>query len=164
MYKGGEYLRYLVSKKGIKPLVFPTILYNFLILLMLVITSIDGETDAKYVMIILIFTFLTLDGTLFYLYMQCLSVVLFSNTTVECYFLKKKRRSIPYDEILEFGDCWIRGVKYIYITRMMLSNHQREEKLFDLYRKTRDVIVFEYQEDVMQFLKQNYAENLYSDT
>ena len=62
------------------------------------------------------------------------------------------RRIIPYDEITEYGIFFDRQIKFIFISRMELTEFQKEEKMFQLYQKTKNVIVLEYNNEVMQFL------------
>jgi len=81
------------------------------------------------------------------------SIVVFEEDVVKCLFRKRTRREIKYDEIKDYGVFWIGKIKFIYVSRMVLTEIQRNAEAFRLYSKTKDVIVLEYQIEVMDFLE-----------
>lgn len=146
-------MKYLVAPKGARPLLIPSVLYNAIIIIAIVMTSIDSQKEAKYVLWLFIAAFIMNNITMTYMYIQCLSMVRFQDDMVKCTFMGRVRRRIAYDEVVEYDAVWIRGVQYIYLTRMEMTDYQREHKVFDLYRKTKDVIVLQYHEEVEEYLK-----------
>jgi len=71
---------------------------------------------------------------------------------IKCVFLKKVRRIMPYNEIKDYGTFWSGKEKFIYISKIKLSEFQKNAEGFQLYRKTKNVLVLEYQEAVMNLL------------
>jgi hypothetical protein len=60
---------------------------------------------------------------------------------------------IDFDEINDYGIFWFGRTKFIYISRIVLTDVQKNAEAFLLYRKTKDVIVLEYQEQVIDCLE-----------
>jgi len=121
-----------------------------LIILVLATTEIDKMSLIVATILILLiaifniwaFPFLKLWG----------SFLLFTDD-IKCISSKKVRQIIPYTEIAEYGTVWYGREKFIYISRIELSEFQRHTQVFYLYRKTKDVLVVQYHEEIMDFLK-----------
>lgn len=78
----------------------------------------------------------------------------FEKDAVRCTFLNKTRRLIPYNEIKDYGIYRENGVKFIYISKVTLSEHERQKKISYLYRRTKNVIVVQYDAEIMEFIKE----------
>jgi len=72
---------------------------------------------------------------------------------IKCVFGSRVRRTIDFDEINDYGIFWFGRTKFIYVSRIVLTEVQKNTEAFLLYRKTKDVIVFEYQEKVIDCLE-----------
>ena len=89
------------------------------------------------------------------------SIVIFDHDNVKCTFIKKVRRKLNYPDIQECG-LFKTGTMYdgsetfIYISRYKLDKKKiKTVKAYPylLYTKTKDVIVVQYKDDIMEFLK-----------
>lgn len=148
-------MKFYVSKKGAYPYLMTLVLYNICSIVILVLLSLWAKPSSEKHVAIFLFgvLFPLLNTTIsFYMYMLCMSVICFKETRVECCYGKILRRSIPYEEVKEYGIVWMLGVKYLYVSRRELTKNQRERRMFDLYKKTRDVVVFTYQEEAFNLL------------
>jgi hypothetical protein len=146
------FMKYYVCKKGAKTLIPITALYNVVCIVIIIIAAVDKQKEARYIAFVFICAIIILNFTLFYLFKNLLSYVIFKDKEVRCKFMNLDRRIIPYDEITEYGIFFDRQIKFIFISRMELTEFQKEEKMFQLYQKTKNVIVLEYNNEVMQFL------------
>lgn len=148
-------MKFVVSKKGVKPLIFPWALYNSIsvVAILFSIIDIDKQSNSKYVLIVFSILLIILNTTFFVFIMHCLSVVYFEKEVISCKFLGKIRRQIPYKCIKEYGIARVRNIPYIYITRLDLTDYQRTHKTFDLYRNTKGMIIFQYQERALEYLR-----------
>ena len=145
-------MKFTVYKKGVLAYLPVTILYNLVFCIAIIITSLDPQKEAKYVMIFSIVAVILLNVMLFTRYQILLSSVVFEKDAVKCTFLKRKRRIIAYNEIKDYGVFWEASIKFIFISKIELSEFQREEKAFELYKKTKNVIVLQYHDKVINFL------------
>ncbi|OJU14234.1 MAG: hypothetical protein BGN88_12370 [Clostridiales bacterium 43-6] len=145
-------MKYVVSRKGVLAFLPVSILYNIVSLVAIVLTTLDSQEEAKYVRFIFIIVLFLLNITLFFLYKTVGSSVTFENDRVRCSFLKITIKSISYNDIKYYGVFWEKGIKFIYISKMELSQFQKDEKMFELYKKTKDVIVVQYHDDIMEHL------------
>lgn len=146
------FMKYYVCKKGAKTLVPITVLYNVVCIVIILIAATDKQKEARYIVFVFICAIIILNFTLLYLFKNLLSYVIFNDKEVRCKFVNLNRRIIPYKEITEYGVFYDRQIKFIFISRMELTEFQKEEKMFHLYKKTKDVIVLQYNNEVMQFL------------
>ena len=86
------------------------------------------------------------------------SIVSFEDNEINCAFWGKIRRNISYAEIKEYG-VFHAGALYdgrsgfICISRIELAEDQRDKTAYRLYYKTKDVIVLEYSEKIMEHLQ-----------
>lgn len=85
------------------------------------------------------------------------STISFEENCVECIFLKSTRKSISYSEVQEYGTFFYGTLnqgtsKFIAISRIKLSENDKIDA-YNLYRKTNDVIVVEYRNEIMELLK-----------
>lgn len=147
-------MKFVVYKQWASSLLPATILWNVGILLGVYLTTFDHQKEANIVRIFLAVALIILNVYLFYMYRMLTSVVIFEEDAVKCSFLKRTRRLIPYKEIREYGVFWEKGVKYIYISTAVLSETERN-KAFELYKKTKNVIVLQYNDEAMDFLSEH---------
>jgi len=55
---------------------------------------------------------------------------------------------------LSYGIYRENGVKFIYISKVTLSEHERQKKISYLYRRTKNVIVVQYDAEITEFIKE----------
>lgn len=146
-------MEFFVSKKGAIHLLPVTILDNIGCIFAIVVLQTDNQSITKYMLVAAIVFMLVLNILLFELYKTCLSIVTFEENLVKCSFLGKVRQRILYDEIEEYGITWERSVEYIYISKIELTMEQRNQKVFELYKKTSNIIVFQYNNKATIFLQ-----------
>ena len=146
-------MRFTVYKRGVKDYLAVTILYNVLYIFFIILFSLDDNTHD--LMIVCTILWIILDITLLTRYELLLSSIIFEKDVIKCKFIYRTRIVMRYDEIKEYGICWESAQQFVYISRMELSDFQRKERLWELYRKTRDVIVFRYTEEAQKYLAEN---------
>ena len=151
-------MKFTVTKKGAKVLVPVTILYNVLGIIVLIYASFSDQVAASFVMIFLLVFLIVADLALIRMYYFSLCKVYFEPNGVRCKFLNSSRRYIQYDEIKEYGVFFDKISLFVCISRVELSAFQRENKAFQIYMKTKDVIVFEYEKKAMDFLDKKLLE------
>ena len=105
-------------------------------------------------MYLFIFILVLLNVTLFMMYQSILSTIIFEKDVIKCVFLGRIRRVIPVNTIREYGVFWERGLQFIYISRRELSEYQRREQMFKMYKKNKDILVMQYQEEAMKYLQE----------
>ena len=81
------------------------------------------------------------------------SSIVFEDNFVKCVFFKRVRRTMAYCEIKDYGTFWRGREKFIYISRFRLNEIQRNAEVFKLYSKTNDVLVLQYSDDVIKYIK-----------
>ena len=86
------------------------------------------------------------------------SVISFEENIIKCMFLKKVRQIITYNEIEDYGvfccgTMFQGGDRFIYISRFKLSENQKGVEAYRLYRKTKDVLVLQYHDEVFSLIK-----------
>jgi len=81
------------------------------------------------------------------------SSIVFDENNIKCVFLKRVRRMMVYDEINDIGTAVYGNVRFIYMSRFELSESQRNREVFVLYKKTKDVLVLQYRDEIMEHLK-----------
>lgn len=147
-------MEFVVYKQWASRLLPATILWNVVTLLVIYITTFDNQPEASIARILLTANLIFLNVFLFYMYRMLASLVIFEEDVVKCSFLKRTRRLIPYKDIREYGVFWEKGKKYIYISKAELSETERK-KAFELYKKTKNVIVLQYNDEAMDFLSEH---------
>ena len=157
---GVNIVKFMVSKKGVRPLLIPLILYNSIFVVSFILALLDAKEDviARIIAIIMIILFLVNTITAIYLLIPCIVTVSFDKDEVKCSLMKKVTQRIPYNKIKDYGEVWIRGVKYIYLSETGLSDSQKENKLFDLYKKHNNVIVMQFQKEALSLLNERITE------
>jgi hypothetical protein len=70
----------------------------------------------------------------------------------DCLILGKVKRDIPYYEIKDYGIFWLQGTKFIYISRIELTEYQINVQAYLLYKKSKDVIAVEFHEEIINKL------------
>ena len=147
------FMKYYVCRHKLESLVFVTILYNLVCLVAIILTAMDtSQIESKYIMVSFIIAIFVLNIALFSIYKTSLTKVIFENDKISCQFLNKVTRKMLYDNIEEYGVFYRKGVKFIYISQIFLSDSQRDNQIFQLYKKSQDIIILQYQDAVMQFL------------
>ena len=86
------------------------------------------------------------------------SLVLFEENKIKFMFLKFVRRIMQYNEIKDYGvfrceTMFQRGEKFIYISRFELTKEQRSSETYRLYKKNKNVLVLQYYEEALNFIK-----------
>ena len=131
-----------------------TIVNNLVLIIAIIIAAIDKQLEAKFAMYLFIFILVLLNVTLFTMYQSILSTIIFEKDVIKCVFLGRIRRVIPVNTIREYGVFWERGLQFIYISRRELSEYQRREQMFKMYKKNKDILVMQYQEEAMKYLQE----------
>lgn len=147
-------MRFIVCKKGFRSIFPVTLLYNCIAVIGIVITAMDQQRESKYVLIILSIVLIAINS---WFYFQCrylLAVIVLKEEEMVCRFLNAVRKRIRYNEVKEYGEYFDRGIKMIYVSTFPLTERQREQQLFRLFKKSQGVIVFQYQEQAMAVLRE----------
>lgn len=149
-------MKYHVSKIGAKVTLIPAVLYNMILIGIIIFALIDSRNQKEAIYAALLFILFFIGNNIYVLYnlALCLPSVTFEKDAVRCSFMKKTKIIIPYSEIAEYDVVWLRGYFYIYISRTKLNmdDDQIQSEIFELYKKTKDVIVFDYHEEAIDFL------------
>lgn len=148
-------MKYIVCKKGLLSLIPVTILYNIVASAIIIITSKAQQKEATFLTVFFVATIIVLNLTLLYLYRMLGSYIIFENDVVKCVFLKRVRYTIPLCDIKDYGIYWEKGIKFIYVANFKLTENQRINRVFDLYKKTKNIIVFQFNEDAINFISKN---------
>ena len=83
----------------------------------------------------------------------------FEENSVKCTFNKKVRREILYTDIKDYvlflaGTYQLGTAKFIGLSRNIVPESQRDDTMYSLYSKTKDVIILEYNEKARDFIKE----------
>jgi hypothetical protein len=148
-------MKYVVYKKWPSSLLPATIVWNLSVPLGIYVTTFDYQPEATIARILLIVGLIILDAFLLYMYLVLVSSVTFEKDAVRCSILNKTRRLIPYKEIKDYGIYWEKGVEFIYISKVTLSEFEKRKKAFDLYKKTKNVIIVQYDDEIVDFLREH---------
>jgi len=149
-------MKYFVWKKRFIALIGDLILVNVVFIAMLIFFFVQNggfEIFAFFGIIIVIIDVFSLPHLRFEG-----SVISFEDTEIKCVFLKKVRRVISYNEIKDIGIVFGRTVfqgreRFIYISRFKSPELQVNNKAFIMYRKTKDVIVVQHNDKIIDLLK-----------
>jgi len=159
-------MRFYVWKKKVHGLITGFLVINllglpFVILLALVLitygtSELGWQGIAAITMFLVSLSFLNIVG-IAQTPNECSSVV-FEDSEIKCVFLKRIRRQISYDEIKDIvlfpgGTPQLGTIQYIGISRFPVPKEMRNITMYKLYTKTKDVIVVEHHESIMELLK-----------
>ena len=86
------------------------------------------------------------------------AITSFEDDVINYKSLNKIKRMICYDEVVEYGVFhyinYPYADNYIYISRIEISKSQRNhEGISELFEKTKDIIILQYHDEAMEFLK-----------
>jgi len=148
-------LKFLVWKKRFFSVTFHFVSLNIVFLSLLVFLITHGQPLQIALSVITIsfnvlaFSILRHEG----------SIISFDENCVDCMFLGITRKSISYSEIQDYGTFFYRTInqgssKFIVISRVKLTEIDKMD-VYNLYRKTDDVIVVEYRIEILKLLKAN---------
>lgn len=147
-------MRFFACREGFKAILPVTIMYNLIAIIGIVLTAIDSHKEAKYVLIILCLVILIINS---WFYSQCrylLAVIILTEEEIQCRFLHKIRKSIRYNDINEYGVYFDKKIRMMYVSKFVITDQQKQQQLFNIYKNSRDVIVFQFQEKAMAVLKE----------
>lgn len=113
----------------------------------------EGQ-DATVAIVLTIAGLLTLNALLFGIYLTVASLVILEENAIKCIFFNRLRRCIPFKEVKDYGVFWEKGLQYVYVSRYVLSEYDTN-RAFELYKKTKDVIVFQHNEEALKFLREH---------
>jgi len=149
-------VKYIVWRKRFVSLIGNLIVVDILLISVIVFFWFHGggfETIAPlsailFVINVLYFVMLRFEG----------SVIVFEENEVRCVFLNYVRRMIPYTDIRDYGlfhcGTMFQGrERFIYISRFEMPGSQRDAEAYKLYKKTKNVLVLQYNEDAFNILK-----------
>jgi len=148
-------MKFKVYKKWASSLLPATIFINLGGLFIIIVAALDKQKEATIAMSLALVGLITFNGLMFNIYKTLVSSVIFEKDAIRCSFLKRTRRLIAFKEIRDYGIFWERSTKFIFISKVKLSEVERNKKAFELYKKTKNVIVLEYNDEVMSFLKEH---------
>ena len=147
--------RYPVLQKKITSLVATTVVYNLIVVALLVFIIIFSEKEKAIYWLGSSMAFLIVTNIfLFSFYNSDLCYVQFEKKMVKCNLRKKTKKGIFYQDVKEYGIVWYKGVQFIYISKIRLTDSERYSFIYDLCRNKKDVIAFMYQEEALQILKE----------
>ena len=149
--------KFFVFKKFARSVMGSMIICNILLGVFIfgnVFLLIMGTNEVFSVVIILLIVLLSFNIPVFFVYRQGYSYIQFSEKTIECSFGNKMQRGITYQDIKEYGVVWYRGERFIYVSKVQLTDRDRYNFIYDMYRKKKDVIALMYQEEALQILKE----------
>jgi len=148
-------MKFFVLKKRISSIFGNLIILNVVLISFVLVVGIllPNKYDAIMIALFVLPFFVLFNALAFRLLRFYGSSIVFESDDVTCTFLKRVRRVIPYNEIKDYGTVWYERMKFIYISRFSLNEKQRHADVFVLYRKTKDVLVLEYHDQVIELLK-----------
>lgn len=148
-------MKFKVYKKWASRLLPGTILVNLAGLFIIIVAALDQQKEANIAMILAVVGLIIFNGLVFNIYQTLVSLVAFEKDAVRCSFLGRTRRLIPFKEIRDYDVFLHADTKFIFMSKVKLSEVERNKKAFQLYNKTKNVIVVEYNDEVIDFLKEN---------
>ena len=145
-------MKFMVHKKRFLTSIVNVIILDVLCILLVIFFVVFLNETKVITVTVCVVLFIILNIFAFPLFSLQGSLILFDDNMIKCVFLKKVRRIMPYNEIKDYGTFWSGKEKFIYISKIKLSEFQKNAEGFQLYRKTKNVLVLEYQEAVMNLL------------
>jgi len=154
-------MRYYVWKK-VTTFLIRLLIFSNLIFAASSILLIFFEIELKLLLtMIIILLAATYNIYAIYVMRYCGSIVLFGETVVKCMYIKRVRKTLPYNEINDYGVFYFRTkYKFIYISRVELTEVQKIGESLRSYIKTDGVLILEYNHEVFEFLRTKIREEI----
>ena len=148
-------MKYYVWKKRFFHAIFSMVMLDaiFIAIIVLSMFFLPENKDKSIVALIYGILLVAINTLALHLLLLQGSLIVFEATNIKCLFLKQVRRTMSYSEIKDYGAFWTGKEKFIYISRFELTETQRNAEAFILYKKTKDVLVLQYHDEIIDFMK-----------
>jgi len=147
-------MKYYVWKK-VTIFLVRLLIFSNLIFATSTILLIFFEMELQFLLIMnIILLAVTHNIYVIYVMRYCGSIVLFEEAVVKCMYIRGVRKTLPYNEINDYGVFYFRTkYKFIYVSRVELTEVQKIGESLRSYIKADGVLILEYNHEAFEFLK-----------